>query len=245
MNEQLPYRPCVGITLFNENGHVFVGERLDNPGAWQMPQGGIDQGETTEDAFFREMKEEIGTASAKILKIHDKPLRYDLPPYLLGKLWGGRWGGQEQIWIAARFTGAGTLRTSSFTVSPLVECFDAADERALARLPPGVFEDRWLRFLERTWPLHVLGLADELFGDAAKTIPLFVSEWGWSSHLKNIATPFYGTRGGYADPLRTYLEERPQISWTAWSYDPQCGPAMTGSDKEMGEFVRQWLEEYR
>lgn len=86
---------------------------------------------------------------------------------------------------------------------------------------------------------------NELFGDAAETIPLFVSEWGWSSHLKNIATPFYGTHKGYAKPLRDYLEERPQISWTAWSYDPKCGPAMTGGDTEMGEFVRQWLEEYR
>lgn len=105
MQTELPYRPCVGITLFNENGHVFVGERLDNPGAWQMPQGGIDQGETAEDAFFREMQEEIGTASAEILKIHDEPLRYDLPPHLLGRLWGGKWCGQEQIWIAARFTG--------------------------------------------------------------------------------------------------------------------------------------------
>ncbi len=101
----LPYRPCVGIALFNDKGQLFVGERLDNPGAWQMPQGGIDEGETAEQAFFREMKEEVGTDRAKILKILDQPLRYRLPPHLLGRLWGGRWGGQEQTWIAARFTG--------------------------------------------------------------------------------------------------------------------------------------------
>lgn len=104
-SHNLPYRPCVGIALFNDEGHVFVGERLDSPGAWQMPQGGIDDGETAKQAFFREMKEEIGTDKAEILKILDSPLRYDLPPHLLGHLWDGRWGGQEQTWIAARFTG--------------------------------------------------------------------------------------------------------------------------------------------
>lgn len=105
MAKQLPYRPCVGIALFNAEGKIFVGERLDNRGAWQMPQGGIDDGETIEEAFFREMREEIGTDRAKILKIHDKPLRYELPPRLRGKLWGGKWGGQEQTWVAARFMG--------------------------------------------------------------------------------------------------------------------------------------------
>ena len=105
MSTELPYRPCVGIALFNDDNHVFVGERIDNPGAWQMPQGGIDEGETVEDAFFREMEEEIGSTLAEIIKIHDTPLRYDLPPHLLGKLWNGQFGGQEQIWVAARFMG--------------------------------------------------------------------------------------------------------------------------------------------
>lgn len=102
---ELPYRPCVGIVLFNENRAVFVGERIDSPGAWQMPQGGIDEGEKIEDAFFRELREEIGTDKAEILKIYDKKLRYDLPPRLRGKLWHGKWGGQEQTWVAARFNG--------------------------------------------------------------------------------------------------------------------------------------------
>lgn len=105
MAKELPYRPCVGITLFNRDKKIFVGERIDNPGSWQMPQGGIDEGETVEDAFFREMLEEIGTDEAEILKIMDRPLRYALPPHLLGRLWDGKWGGQEQIWVAARFTG--------------------------------------------------------------------------------------------------------------------------------------------
>ena len=105
MRTELPYRPCVGIALFNDDNHVFVGERIDNPGAWQMPQGGIDEGETVEDAFFREMEEEIGSTLAEIIRVHDTPLRYELPPHLLGKLWNGQFGGQEQIWVAARFMG--------------------------------------------------------------------------------------------------------------------------------------------
>jgi endoglucanase len=85
---------------------------------------------------------------------------------------------------------------------------------------------------------------DDLFGNAARAIPLFVSEWGWSSLLRNRLQPFYGTRAGYAAPLRAYLDARPQISWTAWSYDPECGPAMIGKDKDMGAFVREWLSKY-
>ncbi len=103
--DHLPYRPCVGMTLFNKDGCVFVGERLDYPGAWQMPQGGIDDGEDTQRAFFRELREEIGTDKADILRIMDTPLKYDLPPRLLGKLWDGKYRGQEQTWVAARFKG--------------------------------------------------------------------------------------------------------------------------------------------
>lgn len=84
---------------------------------------------------------------------------------------------------------------------------------------------------------------DDLFGNAASKIPLFISEWGWSSLLRNRTSPFYGTHNEYAKPLKAYLDERPHIGWTAWSYDPECGPAMLGKDKEMGDFVRQWLEE--
>ena len=101
----LPYRPCVGITLLNHAGRIFVGERIDSPGAWQMPQGGIDPGEDVRTAFYREMGEEIGTDKAEILQIMDHPLRYDLPPGLRSRLWDGAYRGQEQIWVAARFTG--------------------------------------------------------------------------------------------------------------------------------------------
>ncbi|MEZ5813436.1 MAG: RNA pyrophosphohydrolase [Alphaproteobacteria bacterium] len=101
----LPYRPCVGIALFNSDGKVFVGERIDTPGAWQMPQGGIDEGEDLEAAALRELKEEIGTEHAALLKISERTTRYDLPERLLHKLWDGCYRGQEQHWVAMRFTG--------------------------------------------------------------------------------------------------------------------------------------------
>ena len=103
-NEKL-YRPCVGITLFNSKNEVFVGERIDTPGAWQMPQGGIDPNEDLLDAAKRELKEEIGTDNAELIKIYNSPIRYELPGDLANKLWDGRYAGQEQIWIAYRFTG--------------------------------------------------------------------------------------------------------------------------------------------
>lgn len=102
---ELPYRACVGIALFNSDGKIFVAERIDSPGSWQMPQGGIDDGETVEDAFRRELLEEVGTDKAEIIRIYDKKLRYSLPPHLLGRLWNGKYAGQEQTWVAARFTG--------------------------------------------------------------------------------------------------------------------------------------------
>ncbi len=101
----LPYRACVGIALFNKDNQVFVGERFDNPGAWQMPQGGIDDGESVEEAFYRELLEETGTAKAEIIHVMEEKLRYSLPPHLLGRLWNGKYCGQEQTWVAARFTG--------------------------------------------------------------------------------------------------------------------------------------------
>jgi len=104
--ESLPYRPCVGIMLLDAAGRVFVARRRDTTDAWQMPQGGIDDGETVHEAALRELKEEIGTDRAEILGTTVEKLRYDLPDHLLGKVWKGRWRGQEQVWVAARFTGA-------------------------------------------------------------------------------------------------------------------------------------------
>lgn len=105
---KLPYRHCVGVALFNNLGHVFVGERIDTPGAWQMPQGGIDPDEDIKTAAFRELKEEIGTDKADIIRIAEEKLRYDLPGEYGPEgrnLWNGKYRGQEQTWIAMRFTG--------------------------------------------------------------------------------------------------------------------------------------------
>ncbi len=83
---------------------------------------------------------------------------------------------------------------------------------------------------------------DGLFGDASKTIPIFITEWGWSAQDKAFWV-IKGDKESYGEPLKAYLNARPQISWTAWSYDSLCGPAMLGPDKDMGDFVKQWLEE--
>jgi len=105
----LPYRPCVGIMLFNNDGHVLVARRIDMVSeAWQMPQGGIDPGESPIDAAFRELEEEIGTAKAEFLAEADGWLDYDLPHDLVAKLWQGRFKGQTQKWFAMRFTGVDT-----------------------------------------------------------------------------------------------------------------------------------------
>ncbi len=101
-----PYRPCVGIMLINADGMIFGGQRIDNRAeAWQMPQGGIDEGESVEQACFREMKEEIGTDRAEILSVHPEWLNYDIPLPLADRLWRGAYRGQTQKWVALRFTG--------------------------------------------------------------------------------------------------------------------------------------------
>jgi putative (di)nucleoside polyphosphate hydrolase len=104
--EQRPYRPCVGIFLLNNDGLVFAGRRIDSRAeAWQMPQGGIDAGESPLQACMREMREEIGTNTAELVSQHDDWLYYDIPLPLADRLWQGRYKGQKQKWIALRFNG--------------------------------------------------------------------------------------------------------------------------------------------
>ncbi len=105
---KLPYRPGAGIVLLNQDRKIFAGRRIDNASdAWQMPQGGIDYGELPEEAALRELTEETGVPSHKatIERQTSNWLRYELPPELLGKLWKGKYRGQEQMWFAARFLG--------------------------------------------------------------------------------------------------------------------------------------------
>ncbi len=100
------YRPCVGILLLRSDGRIFVGQRVDTPfPAWQMPQGGIDPGETPLVAGRRELREEIGTDKVEPLAESRFWRSYDLPPHLAERLWGGRFRGQTQRWVAFRFLG--------------------------------------------------------------------------------------------------------------------------------------------
>ena len=107
--EGLPYRPCAGFMLVNRDGLVFVGQRIDPSahGFWQMPQGGIDKGEDVRAAALRELEEEIGVAAhlVEVIAQSAQPYLYDLPPELLGKVWKGKYRGQEQHWFLGRFLG--------------------------------------------------------------------------------------------------------------------------------------------
>ena len=108
-HSSLPYRPCVGVMLVNAEGLAFVGKRIDNRegDAWQMPQGGIDDGEDLIAAGLRELEEETGITSALVTVIarSSEEHFYDLPAELIGKLWRGRFRGQRQHWLLVRFHG--------------------------------------------------------------------------------------------------------------------------------------------
>ena len=113
--KELGLRPCVGVMVLNQHGHVWVGRRVDqNRGElqgsgnwWQMPQGGIDEGEPALEAAYRELYEETGITSdqVELLGQASQSLTYYLPEELVGKIWGGKYCGQEQQWFAVRFIG--------------------------------------------------------------------------------------------------------------------------------------------
>ncbi len=102
-----PYRPCVGVAVFNRDGKLFLGRRKGAapPFAWQMPQGGIDAGETPEEAAIRELYEETSIHSVRRLDELPRWLDYDLPKSLARRVWNGRYRGQSQRWFAFRFEG--------------------------------------------------------------------------------------------------------------------------------------------
>ena len=104
----LPYRPAAGVMLLNSEGKVFVAQRLDSTlEAWQMPQGGLDDGEDPEAGALRELEEETGIPARLVEIVARAPetFDYDLPPELIGKLWKGRYRGQRQTWFLMRFLG--------------------------------------------------------------------------------------------------------------------------------------------
>ena len=135
---ELPYRPNVGAMLFNREGLVLVARRADLPnaegaaGGWQLPQGGIDEGEDPRAAVSRELAEEIGTDRFRIIGEHPEWLCYDLPVALQGVALKGRYRGQRQRWFALRFLGEDAdIRLDH---APLPE-FDAGRWAVLAELP--------------------------------------------------------------------------------------------------------------
>ncbi|HEX4041966.1 MAG TPA: RNA pyrophosphohydrolase [Xanthobacteraceae bacterium] len=109
--EDLPYRPCVGVVAFNRDGLVFIGRRIDGPEhidqthAWQMPQGGIDEGEEPWQAATRELLEETNIRSVERIGEIAEWLTYDIPHEIVGQAWKGKYRGQRQKWFAVRFTG--------------------------------------------------------------------------------------------------------------------------------------------
>ena len=109
--EDLPYRPCAGLCVLNRKGHVFVGRRSDGPEhidethIWQMPQGGIDEGEDAYKAALRELYEETSIKSVEKLGEIAEWLHYDIPRDIVGAAWHGKYRGQKQKWYALRFTG--------------------------------------------------------------------------------------------------------------------------------------------
>jgi putative (di)nucleoside polyphosphate hydrolase len=135
---KLPYRPNVGAVLFNAEGLILVARRADMPnaegapGGWQLPQGGVDEGEDLRVAVLRELEEEVGTAKADIIAEHPEWLNYDLPPELVGKALGGKYRGQTQKWFALRFMG--TDADIRLDLDPHPE-FDAWRWARLSELP--------------------------------------------------------------------------------------------------------------
>ena len=126
----LPYRPCVGIMLVNSEGKAFIGKRIDNREGdwWQMPQGGIDEGEELYAAALRELYEETGATADKVEIVAQtrEELLYELPEELVGKLWWGRYRGQRQHWLLARFSG------------------EDSDINLIAHNPPEFCEWQWI-----------------------------------------------------------------------------------------------------
>ena len=104
--EKLPLRSGVGIVVLNKDNKVFVAKRIDNPkNFWQMPQGGVDEGEDLLTAAFRELKEETSISNVKLVKEIDNTLTYELPENLLGIIWKGKYKGQKQKWYLMRYLG--------------------------------------------------------------------------------------------------------------------------------------------
>lgn len=154
-DEATHYRSGVGIMLLNAENKVFVGQRIGVSGeAWQMPQGGIEEGETPSTAALRELREEIGTDNVDVLAESRGWLRYDLPDDLIGKAWGGRWRGQQQKWFAMRFLGS----DAEINIATEHPEFSAWRWVAVQHLPELIVlfkRDMYLEVLQQFQDLHI------------------------------------------------------------------------------------------
>lgn len=150
MKPTLPYRPAAAIMLLNAENKVFVAQRIDNLAeAWQMPQGGLDKGEDPEAGALRELEEETGIPPhlVEILGRAPEELLYDLPPELMGKIWGGKYRGQAQHWFVARFLGRDE-DVNLETAEPEFRAWKWADADSLVDLIVPFKRDLYARVVE-------------------------------------------------------------------------------------------------
>ena len=152
---QLPYRPCVGIMLANPRGHIFVGQRMDrDQDAWQMPQGGVDPGESCRDAAYRELWEETGVTAKMVTLEAETPhlIRYDLPHDIVPKIWKGKYRGQEQKWFLFRYHGTDAEITITTEHPEFSEWKWMPKEQLVANIVPfkrAVYEEVLAAFLPK------------------------------------------------------------------------------------------------
>lgn len=143
-----PYRRGVGVVLLNAHDRVFVAQRIDTQEpAWQMPQGGLDKGEDPYAAALRELEEETGVTNASLIAATDDWLRYDLPADLQGKVWKGKYRGQEQKWYLMRFTGTDDEITLD-TDHPEFSAWQWADFYTLPDMIVGFKKDLYRQIVE-------------------------------------------------------------------------------------------------
>ena len=149
------YRSAVGMMVINTENKVFIGQRIDSEDpAWQMPQGGIGPNENTDQAMLRELEEEIGTKNVEIIVKAKTWYKYDLPSELAGRLWGGKYKGQKQLWYVLRFRGKDDDININ-TYHPEFRSWRWVDKEELLALIVPFKRDLYMQIFEDLWPYVV------------------------------------------------------------------------------------------